>query len=56
MEIKLSEVKNSNLLRTAAKDAEKVQPKTEQERPNYNQSSLDKMAALNRSLVKQSDI
>jgi len=56
MEIKLSEVKNSNLLRTAAKDAEKVQPKTEQERPNYNQSSLDKMAALNRSLVKQSAI
>jgi len=56
MEINVSGVRNPNLLKTEKKEAEQVQPKVEQDRPNYNQASLDKMAALNRSMVMQKPV
>ena len=56
MEINVSGIRNPNLLKAEKKEAEKVQPKTEQDRPNYNQASLDKMAALNRSMVMQKTV
>lgn len=53
MEINLSSVNKAFLNKPDAKNAEKSEVSSQQQNPNYNQASLDKMAVYNRSMVKQ---
>ena len=51
MEINLSGINNPKLFKAEKKEIKQSQPKTEQDRPNYNQAFMEKMAVLNRSMV-----
>ena len=53
MEINVNAAGKAFLNKTNSKNAVKPENAAQQERPNYNQGSLDKMAALNKSMVKQ---
>lgn len=53
MEINVNAAGKAFLNKTNSKNAVKPETAAQQERPNYNQGSLDKMAAFNKSMVKQ---
>lgn len=53
MEINVNAAGKAFLNKTNSKNAVKPENAAQQERPNYNQGSLDKMAAFNKSMVKQ---
>ena len=53
MDIKFNATGKINLGKLNEQQSTKPEVATQQERPNYNQGSLDKMASFNRSMVKQ---
>jgi len=55
MEINLSSVNKLTFNKPEAKTTEKTETAAQQHNQNYNQTSLDKMAAYNRSMVKQTN-